>query len=168
MARELVWRRSVAELIDNSASNGHFTSMTNLNPGETLTRTRISWVAWIPAEFPSYSVGFAVTFGVILMPASATGADLPTPWSDPNADWMWWESGLVTPRTIMGDANASPNELGISPPDAGVERDIQAMRKADATEGSRLWVVSEATTVAPLQTRHWLSVGVSSGILLPP
>lgn len=167
MARELTWRRTILELADGAVSNGHIVRLLGLNPGETLARTHLSWLTWIDADFPTWAVGLATPVGLWLAPESATGADIPDPWLDSNADWIWWEAGLNVPRPTKGDVDASPNELDMASPPIGETRDIKAQRKADPTEGSALWFVSSSTGFAPTQTRHWLSVGVSAGILLP-
>jgi hypothetical protein len=170
MARELVWRRALVEYVDGTSSNGHILQGPFLAPGETMARLYVSWLANtdIP-EFPAWATGFGLPFGVIVLPSSVTAGGVPGPQTSPNADWVWWEPGWFLPRAIMGFGDPSVvQEVDLSPPQVGQERDVKAQRKADPDEGSYVWFRSESSTEAPIQTRHTLSVAYSVGVLLPP
>lgn len=163
-----MWRRAAAEFVDGNESNGHVVQGSHLNPGETLTRIRMSWVAYHTAEVPASGVGFAIALGVIVLPDPSGVIDVPEPFDFPNADWVWWEAGWMTPRPVMSFNGVAVNEIDVSPPDAGRERDVRAQRKADPVNGSTVWFRSGTSTLSPTQTRHWLSLSYSIGVLLPP
>lgn len=169
MARELLWLRGIAEYVDGTASNGHRLRGPTLDPGWTLTRLRLSWIASVePVPFPQYSTGLAIAFGAIVLPDPESGAGVPDPALDQVADWLWWEAGWTLPRAIRAlDDTGIVQEADLSPPDPGVERDVRAQRKAPQPNGGALWFCSGATNTSPTQTRHYLSVAYSAGVLLP-
>ena len=162
------WPRAIAEFADVSSSNGHTVPGAFLAPGETLTRMRLSWVAYHTATSPADGVGFSIAFGAIVLPESSTAADVPHPFDSPNEDWVWWESGFMTPRTLKSDTSDIVNEIDISPADAGRERDVRAQRMADPVEGSRVWFITGTSTFSPGQTDHWFSLSYSIGVLVAP
>lgn len=166
MARELFWNRGVNEFINGSESNGHFWDAASFSDGDTLTRLRFHWQAFHSANsFTAEGVGFAVVLGAIVLPSSV--GTPPFPASDPTADWLWWETGFLVPRPVWEGPSAGSTEIDMAPSNPGFERDVKAQRKADPA-GSTLWFVSENTTVSPTQSRHWLSVSFSAGVLAPP
>lgn len=164
----MAWRRAVFEFADVSQTNGHTIQGPGLNPGETLTRIRMSWVAYHTATSPADGVGFSIAFGAIVLPDPSTAADVPGPFDLPNADWVWWESGFMTPKTLMSNQTNLVNEIDVSPPDAGRERDVRAQRLADPVNGSTVWFRTQSSTFSPGQSTHWLSLSYSVGVLLPP
>lgn len=164
----MLWRRAISEFTDLSESNGHIVQGAFLAPGETLTRMRLSWVAYHTSTSPADGVGFSIAFGAIVLPESSTAADVPNPFDSPNEDWVWWESGFMTPLTLMSNASNLVNEIDVSPPDAGRERDVRAQRMADPVEGSRVWFITGTSTLSPGQATHWFSLSYSIGVLVAP
>jgi len=167
MARPLRWARANIEYADSAAeSNGHIWEGPALDEGETVTRIHLNWSAHHVAGSAADGANLGVAFGVIMGENGWTAGDVPNPWDVPNADWMYYETGWFQPTLVATDSD-NIFELDFAPNDRGGYRDVKAQRKAD-TGGSSVWFCTSNSTLAPTQSRHYLSFAYSVGILLAP
>jgi hypothetical protein len=167
MARSLRWARANIEYADSaSASNGHIWEGPSVDEGETVTRIHLSWSAHHVADSAAEGALLGVAFGVIMGENGWTAGDVPNPWDFPNADWMYYETGWFQPTLVATDATHI-FELDFAPADRGGYRDIKSQRKADAG-GSSVWFCTSNSSLAPTQSRHYLSFAYSVGVLTAP
>lgn len=167
MPRPLRWARANVEYADSATqSNAHIWEGPALDEGETVTRIRFNWSAHHVAANAADGANLGVAFGIIMGQNGWTAGDVPDPWDFPNADWMWYETGWFQPTLVSND-HTDIFELDYAPADQGEYRDVRAQRVAD-TGGSSLWFCSANSTLAPTQSRHYLSFAYSVGILLAP
>lgn len=115
----LEWRR-------NSFARATFETfdafeLTTLVPGETVTRTIMGWNANVVAASStgSPSSSMITKIGLILWTPSTPPSSLPTPISQPNADWLSlttvpWRSSLAESTNIVWSCNASIGPEGIN------------------------------------------------------
>lgn len=113
----LEWRR-------NSFARPTFNSfdafeLTTLTPGETVVRTIMGWNANVVAASSTGSPSSAAItkVGLILFTPSTPPSGLPTPISQPNADWISlatvpWRSSLAESTNIVWSCNASIDAHG--------------------------------------------------------
>lgn len=164
MARSLRWARANWEYVDSaSESNGHIIQGPTLSEGETVTVSYLNWGAHHVATSAADGALLGVAFGVIMGENGWTAADVPDPWDFPNADWIWYETAWFQPTLVATDSD-NIFELDFAPADRGGYRVARAQRKADAG-GSSLWICTANSSLAPTQSRHYLSVAYSFGIL---
>lgn len=167
MARDLLWARGNVEYASGAAySNGHVIQGPFVAEGNTLTKTWLTWYAQHVSEGPAHGVGMGVALGVIMGENGWTAADVPHPWDTPNADWLWYEPGYFMPTMLSSPAGVS-DEMDVYPLDNSVKREVRAQRKGDVG-GSNVWFISGTSTLSPAQSRHYLCLSYSCGILVAP
>lgn len=167
MARQLRWDRANAEYADGaSISNSHIIQSGAVNDGETVTVVHISWSAHHPAANAADGALMGVILGVIMGEAGWTAADVPDPWDHPEADWLYYEPGWFNPL-LVGDTTGVVGELDVYPLDPGRQRTARSQRKSVA-DNTSVWFISANSSLAPVQSRHYLSLSYSIGILEVP
>jgi len=167
MARSLRWARANIEYADSaSESNGHIWEGPSVDEGETVTRIHLSWSAHHVADSAAEGALLGVAFGVIMGENGWDAGDVPNPWDFPNADWMYYETGWFQPTLVATDATHI-FELDFAPADRGGYRDIKSQRKAPSG-GASVWFCSSNSSLAPTQSRHYLSFAYSVGVLTAP
>lgn len=166
MARPTVWRRSVHEYADlgTSPKNNFRIPLATLATGETLTRTLLTWQIQHAAVSWADGTGFMITAGIIVVPGGTPIGNVPSPLADPNADWVWWESQVMQPVMYI---HTGTQALGIdAAPFSSQIRESRGQRVAD-TGPMDIWFASDASTLSPTQTEHFLSMAVSLLVLEP-
>jgi hypothetical protein len=167
MARELLWRRGNVEYAQGAAySNGFVIQGAFVDEGETLTKTWLTWYAQHVSEGKAHGVGMGVALGVIMGENGWTAADVPNPWDNPNADWLWYEPGYFMP-VLLSDQSGVTDEMDVYPLDNSVKREIRSQRKGPAG-GGNVWFTTSTSTLSPLQSRHYLCLSYSCGVLVAP
>lgn len=166
MARPTQWQRVIADGENDGYGPLHVVQLATMLGGSTLGRVRLTY--W-GVSF-NFALGGAYTFnvgvGVIVQPASVLQADVPRPFTNPDADWLWWEGQTWTTEFFRSRGDGSSDIQVDSFPGDKRPRDIKAQRKADEPSGSIVWLVSE-TSGATSQTFHALNYAASSLIILP-
>lgn len=167
MARQMRWHRSPIEYASGGAySNGFRVQGAYIDVGETLTRIRWQFLLSHVDTTAAHSLGMGVAVGAIVGPESWTAADVPGPWDFPDEDWVWWEGGFFTGE-LDGDSTGVVGSTGLYPREPR-ERDVRAQRGPAPVGGLRLWFATQTSTLSPLQSRHYLSLSYSAGILEAP
>lgn len=167
MARQLAWARANFEYATGAIeSNNHIIQGPTLAEGETVTVIHLKWSAQHVASSAADGANLLVVLGVIMGENGWNAGDVPNPADFPNEDWMYYEPGYFYPTLVATDSD-NIFELDVYPTDPGRPIEIRSQRKAD-TGGSSLWFVTSNTTLAPTQSRHYLSLSYSVGILEAP
>lgn len=167
MARALRWDRANIEYANSVAySNGFIIQAGFVNEGETATVAHLGWTAQHVADFPAEALGFSVAFGMIMGEHDWDGSDVPNAWSEPSADWMYYEVGYYVPA-LVSSTSGEIAELDYAPANLGGRRTSRSQRRAD-TGGSNVWFSVSSSGLAPTQSRFYLSMNYSIGILAAP
>lgn len=167
MARDLRWHRAAIEYAQGAAySNGFRVQGAFLDEGETLTRLRWQFQCYHVDTSTAHSLGMGVAVGAIVGPESWTAANVPGPWDNTDADWIWWEGGFFNGE-LDGDSTGVQGSTGLYPRSLE-ERDVRAQRGPAPAGGNRLWFASQTSTLSPAQSTHYFSLSYSAGILEPP
>lgn len=167
MARELLWRRGNAEYADNASySNGHIVQGAFVGEGETLTTIWLTWYAQHVAEGKAHGVGMGIALGVIMGEAGWTAADVPNPWDSPNEDWLWYEPGYFMPQLVSA-VDGPTDELDVYPLDNSRKTKIRSQRRGPVG-GGNVWFITSTSTLSPTQSRHYLCLSYSCGVLVAP
>lgn len=166
MARPTQWQRVIADGENDGYGPLHVLQLATVLGGSTLSRVRLTY--WGVAF--NFALGGAFTFnvavGVIMQPAAVLPGNVPRPFTNPDADWIWWEGQTWTTELVRyGVEGSSDIQVDTFPGDKR-PRDIRAQRKADEPSGSIVWLVSEASG-ATSQSFHALNYAASSLIILP-
>lgn len=164
MARGLRWDRANIEYADSVAySNGFIIEAGFVNEGETVTVAHLGWLAQHVPTVTAEALGFQVAFGMIMGENGWTAADVPDPWSFPSADWMYYEVGYYVP-TLVASPTFEITEFDYAPVNIGDPRVSRSQRKAPAG-GANVWFNVTTSSLAPTQSRFYLSMNYSIGIL---
>nr|CRY95830.1 hypothetical protein [uncultured prokaryote] len=163
MARATEWRRWYGEYVDDALAHIIKFQMPSFTSGETLTRVRYHWQAQHPslgvaAEAPGIIIGV----GIIDVPSGTAKADVPSPLSYPDVEWIAYEHTSFLPYTVISPDTYIAYELDLAPVQGG-ERDSRAQRVGGAL-GRDMWLCAE---VDQDQGVFYLSCGGSSLFLLP-
>lgn len=164
MARELIWARANYEYAGNAAyNNGQIIEGPHVADGQTLTKVWLTWYAQHVSVGPAHGVGMGLALGVIMGEPGWSAADVPGPWDNPQADWLWYEPGYFMP-VLLSSPQGVTDEMDVYPLDNSVKREIRAQRKAPPG-GASVWFVVQTSTLSPEQSRHYLCLSYSCGIL---
>jgi len=165
VARATEWRRQIDEYANDVAKqNLHIVQWPSIDPDETIGRIRFGWQATHSTDQPFDAAGFVVVSAIIVVPAGLDPIELPSPVTDPNEDWMWWETGVFqTPAAVVSDSSFFEVD---SYPVGDLQRDVRSQRKADVS-GSDVYFIAQSTTLSAGQSDFYLSVGVSMLVILP-
>jgi len=166
MARATEWRRQVDEYANSvTKSNTHIVALPSIAAGETIGRIRFVWQAMHDSAQPFDGSGFVVGAGITVVPDGFDPGLLPFPVANPDADWMWWEAGILQP--IFGSTKSSTFfELDTYPVNDCI-RDCKAQRKADVS-GSDVYFITDTTSLSTGQCDHYLSLTSSMLVILAP
>lgn len=164
MARGLRWDRANIEYADSIAySNGFIIEAGFVNEGETVTTAHLSWMAQHVPTVTVEAIGFQVAFGMIMGENGWTAGDVPDPYAVPSADWMYYEVASYMP--VLGtDTTGTVAELDVAPDNPNVPRIARSQRKAPVG-GANVWFNVTSSSLAPTQSRFYLSMTYSIGIL---
>lgn len=161
------WHRSALEYVNSVAYvNNQIVETAFIDEGETLTRLRWQFQCLHVDTSTAHSQGMGVAIGAIVGPESWTAADVPSPWNDPDEDWVWWEGGFFNGE-LDGDSTGVQGSTGLYPRSIE-ERDVKAQRGPAPAGGNRLWFATDTSTLSPTQSIHYLCLSYSAGILLAP
>lgn len=164
MARTLRWDRANVEYADSVAySNGFIIEAGFVNEGETVTTAHLTWYAQHVPTVPLEAVGFIVAFGMIMGENGWTAANVPDPTDDPSADWMYYEAAPYVP-TLGTDTSGVVQELDLAPGNPNILRTSRSQRKAPVG-GANVWFNVTTSALAPTQSRFYLTMAYSIGIL---
>lgn len=167
MARVMQWRRGNAEYADAATySNSHVVQGPILQPGETLTTIWLGWYAQHVSRNKGDGIGMGVALGVIVGPLSWTAVDVPDPYADPNADWVWYDSGFYMPQ-LLSSPEGVTDEVDVYPVDNSEKVKIKAQRKAPEG-GGYVWFRASTSSLSPEQSRFYLCLTYSCGVLAAP
>jgi hypothetical protein len=164
MARGLRWDRANVEYADSAAaSNGHIIEAGFVNEGETVTVAHLKWTAHHVAANPADGALLLVCMGMIMGENGWTAANVPDPVDSPNDDWMYYEPGYFQPL-LVSDTSGVTQELDVYPIDNGRPIISRSQRKAPVG-GANVWFNVTNSSLAPMQSRFYLSLSYSIGIL---
>lgn len=163
----MVWRRANHEYADAAAySNSHVIQGAFVGEDETLTTTWLTWYAQHVSRSKGDGLGMGVALGVIMGESGWTAADVPNPWESPNSDWLWYEPGYLMPQ-LVSDPDGTTDETDVYPIDNSRKTKIRSQRKGPPG-GGNVWFVSSNSLLSPEQSRHYLCLSYSCGVLVPP
>jgi len=165
MARPTEWRRQIDEYANAVAKqNLHVVQWPSIDEGETIGRIRFGWQATHSTDQPFDAAGFVVVSGITVVPSGFDPGELPFPFSNPDADWMWWETGIFqTPSTSGSD----PDFFEVDAYPVGeIQRDVKSQRKSDVG-GSDVYFIVQSSDLSSGQSDFYLTVGTSMLIILP-
>lgn len=149
----------------NSASFGNLQilKIADLAEGETLARIRFNWQAIHSVAGPFNASGFAVAFGILVVPAGTDPEFMPHPYEQLDADWLWWEAPIYQSQ-LGADSDGVVVENDMAPA-VTQYRDARAMRKADVG-GSDVYIQSQTSFLSSAQSDHYLTFTGSLLVLL--
>ena len=140
MARVKVWERNSSAQTSFDSFGGF--EMITLVPGETVLRTIMGWNANVVAASSTGSPASSMItkVGLILFTVSTPPAGLPTPISQPNADWISlatlpWTSYVAESTNIVWSMNSNMGPNGVN---------SQGMRKVPPGPNLSLYMVWES------------------------
>lgn len=167
MARDLLWRRGNVEYASGAAySNGFVIQGAFVDEGETLTKVWLTWYAQHVSRNTGDGLGMGIALGVIMGENGWTAADVPNPWDSPNEDWLWYEPGYFAPQ-LLSSPEGVTDEVDVYPIDNSVKRQIRAQRRGPVG-GGNVWFATSNSTLSPEQSRHYLCLSYSCGVLVAP
>jgi hypothetical protein len=164
VARSLRWDRSNIEYADAVAySNGFVVEAGFVDEGETVTVAHLTWLAQHVPTVTAEAIGFQIAFGMIMGENGWTAADVPSAWDDTSSDWMYYETGSYIPFPVADDSGVVA-EIDLCPDNPNVPRVSRSQRKAPAG-GANVWFAINSSALAPTQSRFYLAMSYSIGIL---